>query len=227
MADREMTGTAMLLDLRYHNLCVKADAVSLLSTDVVVMGEKYDLEKVAVVGERDFKRLQIVPHDPELIPMIAQGVMKAHPEFIPSIVEEEDMSTPTVDKDGNKRERDKIQTLMFTMPDVDKQRRDFLIEGIKLLLDQCNAKLEFIYNKTKPKLAIELAKVNASKAEVEEAEADLKAKHGIYKDMVKKIHEDKAKEIEEAYANYQAEKEAKDAKDDSAMEAAMSMAMPK
>ena len=139
-AKSKMNGYVALLMLRYGNLCVKADATSLLSVTVQMNNQECDIEKVADVGTLQDDVLVVAPKSPNFIQYIGKGVMLAHPEFKMDIVQ----------PDNSKDEDDRYLT--FTMPEVDKTRHDLLNEGVDTLNKQCTAKLDTIFEQYTAKI---------------------------------------------------------------------------
>lgn len=194
-AKSKMNGYVTLLMLRYMNLCVKADAASLLSVSVRMKGQDQNIEKAADVGILQENVLAVIPKDSNLIQEIGKGVMKAHPEFKMDIVQAE----------NSQDEEDKYLT--FTMPEVDKARHDLLMEGVDTLKDQCTTKLDAIFSFYTTKIAEELT--GADPKAIEKVSDMLKEVSDFYNDTCKTQTDNKKKEIEDAYQKYLAEKEAK------------------
>ena len=190
-----MNGYVALLMLRYGNLCVKADATSLLSVTVQVNNQECDIEKVADVGTLQDDVLVVAPKSPNFIQYIGKGVMLAHPEFKMDIVKPE----------NSKEEDDRYLT--FTMPEVDKARHDLLNEGVDTLNKQCTAKLDTIFEQYTAKIVEKM--VGADPEMIDKVKDMLKEVYDFYNDICKKQTNGKKKEIEDAYQKYVAEKEAK------------------
>ena len=112
--EKKMAGYHALLSYRYSNLCVKADPASLLSVTLVMGSTEKDIEEVAEVARpKDDYHLIVIPKVQDFIMDINQAVQVAHPEFK---VEQKPLG------DGN----DQHRFLLYEMPEVDKDRRDFL-----------------------------------------------------------------------------------------------------
>ena len=62
-AQGKMNGYVALLALRYSNLCVKAEAASLLSVTITLDGQNMNIEDVADVALPDQNVLAVVPKD--------------------------------------------------------------------------------------------------------------------------------------------------------------------
>lgn len=190
-----MNGYISLLSFRYMNLCVKAEAASLLPVTVTVNGQDMNIEGLADVAVPQEDMLAVVPHESAYLLQIGKGVMLAHPEFKMDIVQPE----------KSKNEEDKYLT--FTMPEVDDARHDLLIDGVDTLHDQCIAKINLLLDVYTVKIA---AKMVGEDLETIDAVKDkLTDMHDFYTDLCNKQADVKKKEIEDAYQKYLAEQEAK------------------
>ena len=190
-----MNGYVALMMLRYGNLCVKADAISLLSVTVKMNGQENNIEDLADVGILQDDVLAVAPKSPTFIQHIGKGVMLAHPEFKMDIVKPE--------KCRNEEER----YLTFTIPEVDKPRHDLLLEGVDALNKQCIAKLDTLFEQYTAKIVEKMAV--ADPQTIDSVKDMLKDVYDFYNDICKKQTDNKKKEIEDAYQKYQAEQEAK------------------
>jgi len=63
--EKKMTAYMMLLHFRYLNLCVKAEAASLVPVNVIVLGDNKNIEEVAEVAIPDEFHLAVIPKDDE------------------------------------------------------------------------------------------------------------------------------------------------------------------
>ena len=79
--EKKMASYMTLLNFRYINLCVKAEAASLIPVNVNIFGEDKDIEEVAEVAIQDDYHLAVFPKNDEYIRYITQGVINVHPEF--------------------------------------------------------------------------------------------------------------------------------------------------
>ena len=191
-------GYTGLLTFRLANLCVKSDPASLLVVSVDVFGKKNNIEDVSKVGVLSDEKMDVYPFHEDLLPMIGKAIAEVHPEFKQSF---ETFHSKSKDKD--------IRYLQLTMPEVDKDRRDLLMDGVDLNFNDCKAKCEA----AKQKYFFELTDKMQGSSEEDTNEA---------KERFDKISEDnmkmaqaavdnKKKEIDEAYQRYlskQAEKNA-------------------
>ena len=187
----KMSGYAVLLQYRYMNLCVKAEAASLLSISVVDdEGDDNDLESVAVATLANDYQFEIYPHEPKMVFAICKGIKEAHPEF--------KMDTRTEGGDGETEEKQVV--IVCTMPEVNKDRHDALIDGVGMLYDQCKAKLDTNHTVYKTRLTPKL--VGLSEEDAQKAEDELEKVYKMHDDTCLQYKEAKIKEIEEAYQRY-------------------------
>ena len=202
----KMSGYAVLLQYRYMNLCVKAEAASLLSISVVDdEGEDNDLESVAVATLANDYQFEIYPHEPKMVFAICKGIKEAHPEF--------KMDTRT--EEGDEESEENQVVIVCTMPEVNKDRHDALIDGVGMLYDQCKAKLDANHAVYKTRVTAKL--VGSSEGDIQEAEDELEKVYKMHDDICLQYKEEKVKEIEEAYQRYLDEQKKKqDAADERA-----------
>jgi ribosome recycling factor len=115
------------LSYRYANLCVKAELGALLP--VTVMAERdYNLEDVAKVATPDDFRFEIYPNVPDHLQAIIAAILEVHPEFKMELVREDY---------GNHN-----QHIVYTMPEVDKDRRKLLNDTTKVFYEECKAEID-------------------------------------------------------------------------------------
>lgn len=197
----KLGGYVSLLMYRYANLCVKADPMSLLST-IVEDEEQGDMtiEQVAGVLMPDEYHLKLVPFDPRFNFTLCKAIAKEHPEFKQELV-----------MPGDGAEEDE-RYLILTMPEVNKERHDVLVEGVNVLYDGCKAQMiktsAHYRAKLVPKLQI------CPDEERQEAEEALESSVNTHTELIDKQKADKLKEIEEAYQRYLDEQTAKKAQED-------------
>jgi ribosome recycling factor len=202
----KMSGYAVMLQYRYMNLCVKAEPAALLSFTVTDdEGEETNLEDVASAGMANDYQFEIYPNDPKMVFAICKGIKTAHPEF--------KIDTRTEESDEESEENQVV--IVCTMPEVNKDRHDLLIEGVDTLYDQCKAKLDANHATYKTRLTAKL--VGSSEGDVQEAEDELEKVYKTHDDICLEYKEEKVKEIEEAYQRYLDEQKKKqDAADERA-----------
>lgn len=179
-----------------QNLCVKAEPVSLLTIEVNVEGENQKLEDCTTVAQNDEYSFMIVPHYEDDIPALEQGILKAHPEFK---LEKKTMTVDSIDLKGNPKEVEHPY-ILATMPNVTDERYDILNESVKLLYDNCKAKMEAAILKSDTKLAGLL--VSEGKDTVDEVTDAIDMIKKEWNDKREQTRDDKLKEIEDAYQKW-------------------------
>ena len=133
-----MGGYYALMNYKYSNLCTKAEPASLLPVDIYIDATRMDMEQVAIVGSPREDQLSIIPKDEHYLEPIVRGVFDAHPEFKLEIkYMSEDL----------KREDERY--LLYTMPEVNKDRRDLLANGVKSLYEETSARIKAVFAKDK------------------------------------------------------------------------------
>ena len=185
-----LNGYVSLLIYRYANLCVKAQPLALLSAKIIVEERGgLPIEKVAGVLMPDEFHLRIVPFDPSFIFPLCKAIKLEHPEF------KQDLVVP--DDTDDEKERH----LILTMPVVNKDRHDTLLEAVDTLYDGCKAKMDKTCAEYRLKLEKKIV-ILPTDDERNEAKDAMEAKIKIYQDMADTTKADKVKEIEEAYQRY-------------------------
>ena len=192
-AQKKMSGYIGLLSFRYMNLCVKAEIASLLPVTVFVNGQETNIEEVANVNMPNEFQLGVYPKEPDQLSDIIAAIYEAHPEF-----KMEKKSTGDTEDESS-------QFVLYTMPEVDKDRHDLLMDAVKSLYDECRVRLKTIYGEYQARFAELLVKV--SPKEAEDAKKALDDLNDKCHDMVIDLLNKKQDEIEEAYQRYLEEKE--------------------
>lgn len=192
-AQKKMSGYIGLLSFRYMNLCVKAEIASLLPVTVFINGQETNIEDVANVNMPNEFQLGVFPKEPSQLPDIIAAIYEAHPEF-----KMEKKSTGDTEDESS-------QFVLYTMPEVDKDRHDLLMDAVKSLYDECRARLKAIYSEYQARFVELLVKV--SPQEAEEAKKALDDLNDKCHDMVIDLLNKKQDEIEEAYLRYLEKKE--------------------
>lgn len=191
----KMSGFAVLLQYRYMNLCVKAEPAALLSISVIdEEGEESDLESVASACLANDYQFEIYPHESKMVFAISKGIKEAHPEFKIDVKSEEN---------SNDSGEDENKYILCTMPEVNKDRHDTLLDGVNTLYDQCKGKLDTNHTVYKSRLTAKL--LGGSEEETKEAEDKLEEVYNKHDEICLQFKSDKIKEIEEAYQHYLAE----------------------
>ena len=199
-----LNGYVTLLIYRYANLCVKAQPMALLSAEIIddevgVM----KIEHVAGVTMPDEYHLRLVPFDSRIIFPLCKAIKKEHPEFNQELVMPEDGAD------------DEQRHLILTMPVVNKDRRDALLQSVDTLYDGCKAKMDKTCAEYRLKLEKKIV-VLPTDDERNEAKDALEAAIKNYQGLVDTTKADKVKEIEEAYQRYLDEQTSKRNKADEA-----------
>ena len=97
--------------------------------------------------------------------------------------------------DGN----DQHRFLLYEMPEVDKDRRDFLNQAVDSLYDECKARIEAVTNEQKMTFAEFLS---GKPEELKEANDQLNKSHDDYMAKIQSLLNQKRQEIEEGYQRY-------------------------
>lgn len=226
-AQQRQMGYVTVMSYAYCNLCVKADASSLLGVEVAMSGMPLHIEDMADVYVHTLKEdgdetiIDLFPKEANYLGLLAQGVFKAHPEIKQSVetypdVTEEDKDDPDA------------KFLRLTMPEVDKNRRDVLMKAIDALDEKCKLQLEVVKTKTTAKLMVlgvkpipkeavqSVAAAHLSalgtapqpkgeegpKKEEEDPFAKFEEQHAQYDQMRDNLTNDKKKEVEDAYQQF-------------------------
>ena len=195
----KLNGYVTLLTYRYANLCVKAQPLALLSAEIIdeELGVQ-TIEKVAGVSVPDEYHLKLIPFASRFNFPLCKAIKKEHPEFKQDLIKPEDAS----DEDE--------RYLILTMPEVNKDRYDALIDSVDLLYDGCKTKMDKTIADYQGKLEKRIATLS-SEDERNEAKTVFESKVKTYMDLIDTVKADKVKEIEEAYQRYLTEQTAQEA----------------
>lgn len=191
----KLNGYAVLLNYRFMNLCVKAEPAALLPINVLNgEGELVNFEDVANAMFVDQYTFEIVPNSQDLLFQICKSLKMAHPEFKQEIIKaaEENMISedPTVNE----------QHVICRMPEVDDDRYDVLMDGVKALYDQCKAECDRI--KVDYVAIITEKTIGLPEEDVEEAKNALEERFKMYTDYIDGYRDNKVQEIEEAHTRW-------------------------
>lgn len=214
-----MVGYTTLLSFKYVNLCIKADAMSLLPVTVYNEGREHEIEEVASVSVANDYQLLVYPKYSEMLPNIMFGVGQAHPEFKMSVKRGEMTVMPIEDakqyreiKMGAEPEEiDKMTDaepdgdlnglfLVYTMPEVDKERRDMLTIAVKGLHAECVERIDSVYTRHADNIVTMLT--NTPPQEAETLKDALERVYHDNKEHADKLRDEKLQEIDDAYARY-------------------------
>ena len=193
-----MSGYAGLLNYRYLNLCVKAEPAALLPITITdVEGNDYHLEQVADCMQPNQYSFEIVPHEMEMLTLIQKGIAGSHPEFKQEVIKPADENHFFM---SDAADYDMERHIVCTMPEVDKDRRDFLKDAVKALYDQCLTEV----NKVKVKYSDMLADrtKDLPKKEADEAKEEMEKLMDMYAKTIDDYRDNKVQEIEESHQKW-------------------------
>lgn len=179
--------------VRLGNFCVKADPQAMLSATIHLESAEYNFEDVADATRPNDYTFDVTPKNENNLSAIIQGVAEVHPEF--------KVSVKIKEYDEGFEERH----IIYTMPEVNKERRDLLNEVCKTFHKECVAKLDWAYGKRLADTAQLLARLS-----VQEADNVKKVFEKTYhdaKENAEKLLNAKLQEIEEGYQRYLAGKD--------------------
>ena len=204
--ESKLGGYAALLNYRFLNLCVKAEPVALIPISVRDNeGDTRNLEEVAFATLADKYTFEIIPKDPSLLFSICKGLMKDHPEF------RQDVITPADDRRVFQNDENE-QHILCRVPEVNKDRHDFLMDAVKALYDQCKIEVDKTNAAYSAKLIAKISGMSAE--EIEEAKNKLEEGQQKYVKICDEYLAAKQKEIEDAYQHYMDEQAVKKAEAD-------------
>lgn len=186
-------GYLALFCVRLGNFCVKADPQAMLSATIHLESAEYNFEDVADATRPNDYTFDVTPKNENNLSAIIQGVAEVHPEF--------KVSVKIKEYDEGFEERH----IIYTMPEVNKERRDLLNEVCKTFHKECVAKLDWVYGKRLADTAQLLARLS-----VQEADNVKKVFEKTYhdaKENAEKLLNAKLQEIEEGYQRYLAGKD--------------------
>ncbi len=199
-ASSKLSGYAALLNYKYFNLCVKAEPVSLLSVTVEYDDTEFNIEDVADVASPREDQLQVYPKTPELTYYIGKAIAVIHPEFKQEVVEAENSDSS--------EEGEEEKSILLTMPEVNKDRRDALMDAVKVFYEEIKTKLTTNYEVYTQKTLVQLS--DASAEEIDEAKKSMEDIKKQNFELIDTYRDNKEKEIEAAYQRYLEHKTEKD-----------------
>lgn len=185
---KKMNGYLMMFNYRLANYCVKAEPTAMLPVSVVLGNTEYNFEEVADAIRPDDFTFDVYPKNQNNLQQIIDGVFDMHPEFKMEI---------KTDKNANDED---VRHVVYTMPDVDKDRRDLLNEISKTFHKECQTSLDACYAKQQAKLVEVFTQMPAN--EVDEAKTGFKNIYDESKENANKLLDAKLTEIEEGYQRY-------------------------
>ena len=191
----KLNGYAVLLNYRYMNLCVKAEPASLVPVVITdPNGENLKFEEVAAAMPVDEYAFEVCPFDQKLIFNICKGLQLAHPEFKQEIIDAAEENMLSNDPDEDERH------IICRMPEVNDDRRDVLMDGVKTLYDECKVQFDKIKAEYTPRMAQKA--MGLPEEEIDEATNALEDRFNTYKNLIDGYRTNKEKEIEEAYQRW-------------------------
>ena len=196
-----MSGYAAILNYRYMNLCVEAEAAALVPITVTdIEGNVYNIEQVADCMQPNQFAFEIVPRRMPMLPFIQKGIAETHPEFKQEVIipkdEDRFYMSGTVDYDSERH-------ILCTMPEVDDERYKLLTETVKALYDDCMVEVDKIKAKYTQMLA-DRSK-DLPEDEADEAKTEQEKLLNQYSEAIKNYRDNKVKEIEDAHNNWVAD----------------------
>ena len=194
-------GYVALMKYRFANLCIEADPYALLSVEVEVEGEKKKIEEVAKVAVHEKYHFIVEPLYEEDFFAVGKAVMETHPEFKQEIKS----------FDGYAEEDPEGKFLFYTMPEVNKERHDALLQAVDAFYGECQQKMDVAKQTSITQLAV--LQADASPEEIEKTTDMVNDIMKQYNDFRDSTRDTKKQEIEDAYADYQkrqAEKQAQE-----------------
>ena len=179
-----------LLTYRYSNLCVKAELGSLMPVTVAA-DKEYNIEDVAKVATPDEYRLEVYPNHEDYQKPIIEAIFDVHPEFKMEVVDDPGDTGTT--------------HIVYTMPDVNKDRRGLLKNTAKVFYEECNIEIE----KECGKYITSLSDLDGRLPMEEVSEISMVLKHirEDYREKSNDLYQQKLAEIEEGYQQYLSKEE--------------------
>jgi ribosome recycling factor len=189
-AEKKMGSYMTLLHFRYQNLCVKAELGSLMPVTVAA-DKEYNIEDVAKVATPDEYRLEVYPNHEDYQKPIIEAIFDVHPEFKMEVVDDPGDTGTT--------------HIVYTMPDVNKDRRDLLKNTAKVFYEECNIEIE----KECGKYITSLSDLDGRLPMEEVSEISMVLKHirEDYREKSNDLYQQKLAEIEEGYQQYLSKEE--------------------
>ena len=187
---KKLNGYNMLFNYRMSNLCVKVEPTALMPVTVILANAEYNLEEVADIIKVDDFSIDVYPKNQNNLQQVIDGIFDVHPEF--------KMELKT-DKAETEEGEDKHHAF-YTMPEVNKERRDLLNDLTKTFHKECQLNLDATYAELQVRLMEPYTKM--SPAEIDEARQGFENIFNKAKEMCDKLLQLKLNEIEEGYQRY-------------------------
>jgi ribosome recycling factor len=195
----------------FMNLCTKSEPMALLSMTVKVRGGEFELEKVARASIPDDDHFCLQPYRESDIQPIIRAVMEEHPEFTPKPKLADKEEFVDLDETNILEDDPRIRVVLCTIPPVDKDRRDLLMNLVDGFYDNCKKQMEEEKMRTSSSLVKKYSKLLTEK-EMDEAKQEMDKSYECFAESRDKLKDSKVDEIEEAYQRYlerQSEEETK------------------
>lgn len=187
---KKLNGYNMLFNYRMTNLCVKVEPTALMPVTVILANAEYNLEEVADIIKVDDFSIDVYPKNQNNLQQVIDGIFDVHPEF------KMELKTDKAETEGGE---DKHHAF-YTMPEVNKERRDLLNDLTKTFHKECQVNLDATYAELQVRLVEPYTKM--SPAEIDEARQGFENVFNKAKEMCDKLLQLKLNEIEEGYQRY-------------------------
>ena len=187
---KKLNGYNMLFNYRRSNLCVKVEPTALMPVTVILANAEYNLEEVADIIKVDDFSIDVYPKNQNNLQQVIDGIFDVHPEF------KMELKTDKAETEGGE---DKHHAF-YTMPEVNKERRDLLNDLTKTFHKECQLNLDATYAELQVRLVEPYTKM--SPAEIDEARQGFENIFNKAKEMCDKLLQLKLNEIEEGYQRY-------------------------
>jgi len=183
-----LTGYVTLYSYRLVNLCIKADPMSLLGVVVSIEDIPMNIDDVAIVaaGDNAFE-LKVVPKDEDNLLLIGKGIAEEHPEFT------QEIDSVTIDDV-------EYRFIKLIMPSVNEDRKKLLMDSVKVLHDECVAKMKASTTLYSGRITLDM--MGAAKEEIDNVNTKMQETTDMYNKICEESTATKNKEIEEAYSLY-------------------------
>ena len=204
----KLNGYVALLVYRYANLCIEANPFALLPIQVTVDGETRHLEEVANATIHEKYHFIITPIFEDDFFAVGQAIGETHPEF------KQELKT----FEGYEEDDPAGKYIFCTMPEVNKDRHDFMLKAVDGLYDECKTKMEAAHKVCMVRL--EAMMTGASENDIDKLKDYVDQIVNSFSDMRDQNRDAKKQEVEKAYAEYQEKQKEKEAEEKEERQAA-------
>ena len=187
---KKLNGYNMLFNYRMSNLCVKVEPTALMPVTVILANAEYNLEEVADIIKVDDFSIDVYPKNQNNLQQVIDGIFDVHPEF------KMELKTDKAETEGGE---DKHHAF-YTMPEVNKDRRDLLNDLTKTFHKECQVNLDATYAQLQERVIEAYTKMPPTEAD--EARQGFENVFNKAKEMCDKLLQLKLNEIEEGYQRY-------------------------